>query len=121
MNPETTIQGATCGYHPDIAWKMEPALELWVDVETMPVTIRLAGVLDGQTGKNVYAVVEGLLQEGYVDFAMQVDELDPPDAAGFSSLVGIQRLVKSAGGFLRWSPWSERCEQRQAVPESSLR
>jgi len=100
---------------------MEPALELWVDVDAMPVTIRLAGVLDGQTGKNVYAVVEGLLQEGYVDFAMQVDELDPPDAAGFSSLVGIQRLVKSAGGFLSWSRWSERCEQPQAVPESSLR
>ncbi len=84
-------------------WEMEPALELWVDVNTMPVNIRLAGVLDGQTGENVYAVVEELLQEGYVDFAMRVDELEPPDAAGFASLVGIQRLVKSAGGFLTWS------------------
>ena len=100
---------------------MEPALEIWVDVDTMPVTVRLAGMLDGQTGKNVYAVVEGLVQEGYVEFAMQVYELDLPDAAGFASLVGIQRLVKSAGGCLSWSPWSERCEQRQVVPEASLR
>lgn len=109
------------GYHPDVEWKMEPALELWVDVDTTPVKIRLAGVLDDQTGKNVYSVVKELLQEGYVDFAMQVDELEPPDAAGFASLVGIQRLVKNAGGFLRWSRWSEVREQPLAVPESSLR
>jgi hypothetical protein len=102
------------GYNPDTTWKMDPALEIWVDVTAMPVNIRLAGVLDGQTGKNVYSVVEGLLQEGYVDFAMKVDELDPPDAAGLSSLMGIERLVRSAGGSLRWSRWSEL---RQAVPE----
>jgi hypothetical protein len=95
------------GYNPDTAWKMDPALEIWVDVNTIPVNIRLAGVLDGQTGKNVYWVVEGLLQEGYVDFAMKVDELDPPDAAGLSTLMDIQRLVSGAGGSLRWSRWSE--------------
>ena len=95
------------GYNPDTAWKMDPALEIWVDVNTIPVNIRLAGVLDGQTGKNVYWVVEGLLQEGYVDFAMKVDELDPPDAAGLSTLMDIQRLVSGAGGSLRWLRWSE--------------
>jgi hypothetical protein len=77
---------------------MEPALEIWVDAEAMPVTIRLAGVLDDQTGRNLHSVVNGLLQEGYVDFAMQVDELDPPNAAGVSSLVDIQRLAKVLAG-----------------------
>ena len=91
------------GYQSDVVWKMEPALELWVNVESKPVTVRLAGVLDGETGRNVYSVVKGLLQEGYMDFAMQVDELDQPDAEGRSSLVGIQRLVENAGGCLKWS------------------
>ena len=37
------------GYHPDVA--MEPALEIWVDVDTTPVHIRLAGGLDRETGR----------------------------------------------------------------------
>lgn len=80
--------------------EMKPALEIWVDVDSVLVKIRLAGVLDGQTGRNVYSVVEGLLKEGYVDFAMQVD-IDPLGAAGFAALVDVQQLVKSAGGSVR--------------------
>ena len=64
------------GYHPDIAWKMDPALEIWVDVETVPVNIRLAGEVDSTTGRTLHSVIKGLLREGYVDFDMQVD-IDP--------------------------------------------
>ena len=77
------------------------------------MNIRLDGVLDGQTGRNVYLVFEELLQEGYVDLAMQVDELDPSVLAGLSSLVGIERLFKSVGGLLRWPRFAECPEQRR--------
>lgn len=108
------------GYHPDVAWKMEPALEMWIDVDSRPVTLRLAGVLDGQTGRSVFSVVEGLLHEGYVRFAILVD-IDPLGPAGFSSLADIQHLVERADGSLSWSRWAEGREQTQtANPESFL-
>ncbi len=94
------------GYHPDVAWKMEPALEIWVDVDTTPVHIRLAGGLDRETGRNLFSVVYSLLQEGYVDFAMQVD-IEPLGAAGFSTLADIQHLVTTAGGRVEWAAWAE--------------
>ena len=90
------------GYHPDVVWKMEPALEIWVDVETIPVHIRLAGGLDAATGRNLYSVVNSLLREGFVDFALQVD-IDPLGAAGFSTLADIQDLVTTAGGRVEWT------------------
>jgi hypothetical protein len=93
--------------HPDIDRKMEPDLELWIDTSTTPVNVRLAGALDDRTGQSVRSIVEGLLSEGFRHFAMQVDGLPLPAPAGFSCLVGIQRLVKSAGGSMNWSRWPE--------------
>jgi hypothetical protein len=91
----------------ELAWKMEPELELSIDVATLPVTVRLVGTLHSQTGKNVRSVIEELVQEGHRDFSMQVECLQLPDPAGFSSLVGIQRLIKSIGGTIRWSRWPD--------------
>ena len=85
---------------------MDPALEIWVDVETVPVNIRLAGAVDRATGRTLYSVIKGLLREGYVDFDMQVD-IDTLGAAGFSSLADIQHLIKNAGGCLKWARWAE--------------
>ena len=99
-------------HYPDIAWKMDPVLELWVNVETVPVTVRMAGVLDGMTCTSVLPIIEELLAEGRRDFAMRVDELDPPDEAGFLSLAGIERMVKDAGGSVSWSNSPERYEPR---------
>ena len=93
--PDTALE---IHYHPDIAWKMEPVLELWVDVKTTPVTIRLAGVLDNLTCTSVVSIIEQLLDEGYRDFTMEVDDLEPLSTAGFSSLVAIEYLVTNAGG-----------------------
>jgi hypothetical protein len=96
---------------------MEPVLELWVDVETTPVTIRLAGVLDNLTRTSVVPIIEELLSEGCRDFTMEVDDLEPLGTAGFSSLTAIQRLVMSAGGTLGWSSWPEH--QVAAVASSA--
>jgi hypothetical protein len=95
-------------HYPDLAWKMDPVLELWVNVETMPVTIRLAGVLDELTGTSVVRVVEELLDEGYRDFFMQTDDLELIPSGISTALDGIERVVQRAGGALRWSSWPGR-------------
>jgi anti-anti-sigma regulatory factor len=97
--------GRETHYHADIEWKMEPALELWIDVKTTPVRVRLAGVLDKETYPSVRSLIEELLEKGYRNFAVQIEELDLPDSAGFSSLDAIQRAVRRAGGSLSWSSW----------------
>lgn len=104
-------------YCPDVDWKMDPVLELWVDVQTTPVIIRLRGIIDGQTGTNVRGVVEELLHEGYSSIAMEIDELEQPAAPGYSALGAIEELVRRAGGRLRWSSWSSsiRDSRRPAV------
>lgn len=90
-------------YRPDVDWKMDPVLELWVDVQTTPVIIRLRGTIDGQTGTNVRRVVEELLDEGYNSIAIEIDELEQPSAVAYSALGAIEELVRQAGGSLRWS------------------
>jgi hypothetical protein len=99
----------------DVAWKMDPVLELWVNVETMPVTIRLAGVLDDLTGASVLHVVQELLDEGYRDFIMQVDDLERIASDISASLEGIARVVNGAGGTLSWSSWPGRHHARPSV------
>lgn len=94
-------------YEADVDWRMAPDLELWIDASDTPVDVRLAGVLDDRTGQNVRFIIEELLAEGFRDFAMHIDCLELPTAAGFSCLVGIQRLIKSDGGTMKWSSWPE--------------
>ena len=90
-------------YQTDVEWKMNPELELWIDVERTPVNIRLKGTLDGRTCVSVRSVVKQLLNEGYRSLHVEMDELELPDDAGFSSLVAIESLVKEMGGALEWS------------------
>jgi hypothetical protein len=98
---------------------MDPALELWVDVEITPVTIRLAGVLDGLTCTSVVPIVQELLDEGYRDFTMQVDDLEPTGVGGSASLDAIERLVRGAGGSLDWSNRPIRLLARPHISASS--
>jgi anti-anti-sigma regulatory factor len=82
----------------------------------------LAGVLNNDTCRSVRSVIEELLDDGYRDLAVQIEELELPDAAGFFSLVAIQRLVKCAGGSLSSSNWPERCVPAMAIkPRQSVR
>ncbi|MGO8824074.1 MAG: STAS domain-containing protein [Acidimicrobiales bacterium] len=83
---------------------MDPVLELWIDDNAVPIKVRLAGLLDAHTGAAVRSVIGELLAEGHRDFALEIDGLEQPDASGFSSLVAIQRQIKSVEGSLRWSP-----------------
>ncbi len=91
----------------ELAWKLAPELELSIDVGATPVNVRLVGTLDGQTGNNIRSVIEELVHQGHREFSMHVEGLQLPDPAGFSSLVGIQRLIKSFGGSIEWSRWPD--------------
>jgi ABC-type transporter Mla MlaB component len=87
---------------------MEPVLELWVDIEREPVTIRLAGKFDEATSASVVPIIEELVAQGHRDFAMQVDELEPLCTSGYSLLVRMEHLVKRAGGSVSWSVAPDR-------------
>lgn len=96
-----------CGsYHLDCSWRMDPVLELWVDVAGRPAVVRLQGLLDRQTGKNVLGVVEELLAEGHRRFELDVGGLEVPDGAGLATLVAVERSVRRAGGSVLWANWS---------------
>ena len=93
------------GYFSDVEWKMEPDLEMWIDVEASRATVRLAGVLDHRTCNNPRSVVEELLANGCRDVRLEIDDLRVRDVDGYSTLVGIQRSVRDAGSSVTWSGW----------------
>jgi len=103
--PRRSSVAPPAAYCPEVDWKMDPVLELWVDVEHTPAIIRLRGTIDGTTGTNVRGVVEELLTQGYSSITMEVDELELPVVAGYSALIAIDELVRQAGGRLHWSSW----------------
>ncbi|HLN15409.1 MAG TPA: STAS domain-containing protein [Acidimicrobiales bacterium] len=84
-------------------WRMDPKLELWVDVECSPVVIRLTGTLDGSTAASVLAVTADLVEEGYREVVMDTTELRVGDAEGARTLVRIEELVDRWGGHLSWT------------------
>ena len=92
--------GPEIGYLSDDDWGKEAVLELWVNTETRPVTIRLAGVLNHVTRNSVWLIIEELLGEGYRDFLVQVNQLE---TSHIDALVDIEGMVTAAGGSLRWS------------------
>ena len=85
-------------YHPDPAWRRDVALEMWIDAERAPVSIRLTGTLDHATAANLVSVMEGLIAEGGRDFDLETAALHVSDAGGAGVLVELQRLVQRSGG-----------------------
>lgn len=107
----------------DESWKMDPVLELWVDVEGRPATLRLSGLLDERTGRNVRGVVRELLADGHVEMAVDVTGLEVRGGAGFATLVDLEQDVRRAGGRMHWDGWpalrivSDEREARAAASE----
>lgn len=83
-------------------WKREVALQVSVDVEHVPVTVRLAGMLDGETAVNLVPLVAELMAEGYLDFELQTPALCVPSKSDVGDLNGLKRLVQNSGGCLAW-------------------
>jgi len=85
-----------------VAWKRDVALEISVDVESVPVIIQLAGTLDGATAVNLIALTSELISEGYHDFELKTRALCVPDEAGVGALMGLERLIEGSGCHLAW-------------------
>jgi hypothetical protein len=83
-------------------WKMDPVLELWVDVQQSPAVVRLAGVLDGRTALNASAVVRQLFDEGYRCVMLDIAALHITEE-GMAALVALEGSFERSGGELRWS------------------
>ena len=81
-------------------WQEDVALELWVDVSRQPVSVRLAGTLDGSTAVNLVAVVEELIAEGVREFDLQTAGLRVVGPEGAGALEALELLVRRAGGRL---------------------
>ena len=85
-----------------MAWKRDVALEISVDVESVPVVIHLAGTLDGATAVNLIALTYELVGEGHREFELRTCALCVPDEDGVEALVGLQRLIQRSGCDLDW-------------------
>ncbi len=81
-------------------WRGDVALELWVEVDVVPVRIRLAGRLDATTAANLHEVVGELLDDGARKIELCTDGLRVVDASAVGMLAGIERRVRLRGGML---------------------
>ena len=85
-----------------LVWKRDVALEISIDVDRMPATVRLVGMLDAETAVNLMAVFTELIGEGFVRFELRTSALCMPDKGGIAALTDLKQLVQNAGGFLAW-------------------
>ncbi|MGD0746449.1 MAG: hypothetical protein ABSB68_01395 [Acidimicrobiales bacterium] len=85
----------------DGAWRNDVALEMWIDVTSEPIAIRLAGTLDESTGANLFDVIADCVARGGRDFHLDTSALRM-DSAGWPVMERIRQRVHGAGGRVRW-------------------
>jgi hypothetical protein len=85
----------------DRAWRNDVALEMWIDVTSDPVGIRLAGVLDDSTGTKLLAVVTDCVAEGRLDFDLDTSALRIVDS-GWRVMGRIREQIERGDGKLHW-------------------
>ena len=83
------------------AWNDDVALELWVDVEQVPVLVRLTGTLDEATGPSLLSVVGDLLHQGVRHIELRTDGLSAVEPGGPAALRAAERMADRFGGELR--------------------
>lgn len=82
------------------AWRSDVALEMWIDVTSDPVVIRLEGVLDDSTGANLVGVVRDCMAEGRWNFDLDTSSLRIA-RSGWAVVNHLREQVQAAGGQLR--------------------
>jgi len=106
---ESTLEAAS-GSGPEVgsirelvdgAWRNDVALEMWIDVTSEPVAIRLAGVLDESTGANLLKVVADCVAQGQKDFHLDTSALHIC-GTGWQVMERIRRQIHGAGGRMHW-------------------
>ncbi len=83
----------------DSVWRDDVALEMWIDVTKLPVVVRLAGLLDASTGANLLDVVRDCMDQGQMDFDLDISALFV-DGSGWPLVDRLRAAVHGAGGRL---------------------
>ena len=83
----------------DRAWRDDVALEMWIDVSSEPVAIRLAGVLDESTGANLLSVVRDCVDQGRLEFDLDTSALRV-DRSGWQVIERMRQQIVGFGGHL---------------------
>jgi len=81
-------------------WRGDVALELWVETDSLPPRVRLAGRLDSSTAANLAQVMRELLADGSREVELCTDGLRVIDSSAVGALADIEQLVRSEGGTL---------------------
>ena len=81
-------------------WRGDVALELWVETESQPPRVRLAGRLDATTAANVAQVLRELLADGSREVELCTEGLRTVDSSALGALADIERMVRAEGGSL---------------------
>jgi hypothetical protein len=87
----------------DRAWRDDVALEMWIDVTSEPVAIRLAGVLDASTGANLLSVVRDCVAQGRLDFDLDTSALRV-DGSGWQVINRMRQQIVDSGGHMHCTP-----------------
>ncbi len=86
----------------DRAWRNDVALEMWIDVTSDPVVIRLAGVLDESTGANLLSVVADCVAQGRLEFDLDTSALRV-DGSGWQVIDRLREQIHGSGGHMHGS------------------
>lgn len=97
-------------YRPSTAWREDVALEVWIDIEHRPASIRLAGTLDGATTADLISVVEELMADGHRSFVLDTRALSVRGQDGTDALLTLRDCVQRRGGQL-----TAEVERKRAV------
>jgi hypothetical protein len=80
--------------------KMDPVLEIWVDDDTSPVSLRLRGLLNSTTRVPFLSLMGELLENGARRFLIDIRDVHVGEPGGRELLALRQRQVCDAGGTL---------------------
>jgi anti-anti-sigma regulatory factor len=81
---------------------MDPVLEIWIDNDAYPSTLRLAGRLNLDTRQAVLDAVSEVLSMGRRRLVIDTCDLEVIDAEGAGALVRAQHMAHAAGMTLDW-------------------
>jgi hypothetical protein len=90
------------GMEADRVWRDDVVLEMWVDVSSDAVVIRLEGVLDRETAASLTNVVRDCLLRGQSDFILDT-RAAAVTPSSWTVVNSLREQIRSAGGHITWN------------------
>lgn len=90
-------------YHPDVDWKMDPVLEIWIDEgRSDGVVLELEGSLDRSSAPSLSALVRDLADAGHRRITVDLARVTPAEDAVVEVLTATQSYLRDLGGSVTW-------------------